>query len=233
MADGSWNPNFDPIKSTRPWAADYAEGNSWQYLWLVPQDVPGLMSLLSGEKAFVNKLDTFFTLHAKPNSEVLVDLTGAIGQYAHGNEPSHHIAYLYAYAGQQWKTAEKVRYIMKEFYRDQPDGIIGNEDCGQMSAWYIFSSLGFYPVFPASGNYVIGSPLFDRATIKLGNNKNFTVLTVNNTEKNIYIQQVELNGQEYGKSYIRHQDILNGGTLRITMGNEPNKDFGAPANSRP
>jgi len=233
MTDGSWNPRFDPIKSNKPWAADYAEGNAWQYLWLVPQDVQGLMSLLGGEKEFITKLDTFFSLKASPGEEVLVDLTGIIGQYAHGNEPGHHIAYLYAYAGQQWKTAEKVRYIMKEFYHDQPDGIIGNEDCGQMSAWYIFSSLGFYPVLPASGNYVIGSPLFDRATIRLENNKKFTVETVNNSDNNIYIQKIELNGQEYRKSYIRHQDILNGGTLRITMGNKPNKDFGAPSNSRP
>ncbi len=220
MADGTWNPSFDPLKSTKPLAADYAEGNAWQYLWLVPQDVPGLMALLGGEKSFVEKLDKFFTLKAEATDEVLVDLTGLIGQYAHGNEPSHHIAYLYAYAGQQWKTAEKVRYIMKEFYHDQPDGIIGNEDCGQMSAWYIFSSLGFYPVLPASGNYVIGSPLFDKVTVNLENGKKFVVETVNNSNKNIYIQKVELNGRDYNQSYIRHQDILTGGTLRITMGSK-------------
>ncbi len=147
MSDGTWNPNFDPLISTKPLAADYAEGNAWQYLWLVPQDVPGLIGLLDGEKSFVEKLDQFFTIKAEATDEVLVDLTGLIGQYAHGNEPSHHIAYLYAYAGQQWKTAEKVRYIMNEFYHDQPDGIIGNEDCGQMSAWYIFSSIGFIPCY--------------------------------------------------------------------------------------
>jgi len=233
MTDGSWNPNFDPIKSTKPWAADYAEGNSWQYLWLVPQDVPGLMSLLGGEKAFITKLDTFFSLKAAPSEEVLVDLTGIIGQYAHGNEPSHHIAYLYAYAGQQWKTAEKVRYIMKEFYHDQPNGIIGNEDCGQMSAWYIFSSLGFYPVFPASQEYAMGSPLFDKATINLPEGKKFTVEAVNNSPENIYIQQIELNGKVQLKSTINHHDIVKGGILKIVMGKNPNQNFGASIEKKP
>lgn len=226
MADGSWNPNFDPMKSTKPQAADYAEGNAWQYLWLAPQDVTGLMALLGGEKSFVEKLDKFFRLKAEASDEVLVDLTGLIGQYAHGNEPSHHIAYLYATAGQQWKTAEKVRYIMKEFYHDQPDGIIGNEDCGQMSAWYIFSSLGFYPVFPASGNYVLGSPLFDKATIRLPEGKSFSVDVKNNSPENIYIQQIVLNGKVHSKSTINHQEIIKGGLLKIVMGKSPNRNFG-------
>jgi predicted alpha-1,2-mannosidase len=233
LTNGSWNPNFDPIKSTRPWAADYAEGNSWQYLWLVPHDVKGLIALLGGESAFISKLDTFFSLKPEVTAEVLVDLTGVIGQYAHGNEPSHHIAYLYSYAGQQWKTAEKVRYIMKEFYHDKPDGVIGNEDCGQMSAWYILSSLGFYPVFPASGVYVIGSPIFDKATINLDNGKKFTVSTINNSAANVYIQSIELNGKNYGNSYISHQDIIDGGTMLITMGNKPNYDFGKLQKDRP
>ena len=233
MSDGSWNPVFDPIKSTRPWASDYAEGNAWQYLWLVPQDVPGLISLLGGEKSFSEKLDIFFSLKGEPGDEALVDLTGIIGQYAHGNEPSHHIAYLYNYAGQQWKTAEKVRYIMHEFYNDQPDGVIGNEDCGQMSAWYILSSLGFYPVLPASGIYALGSPLFNKATLKLEDGKKFTIETTHNSDKDIYIQKVELNGKEYKRSYIRHQDIVAGGTLHITMGNMPNKEYGTAVVDRP
>jgi predicted alpha-1,2-mannosidase len=233
MSDGSWNPTFDPIKSTGQWAKDYAEGNAWQYLWLVPQDVPGLMSLQGGEKLFLDKLDKFFSLKGESGEEALVDLTGVIGQYAHGNEPSHHIAYLYNYAGQQWKTAEKVRYIMNEFYNDQPDGVIGNEDCGQMSAWYIFSSLGFYPVMPASGNYVLGSPLFDKATIHLENGKKFTIETIHNSKQDIYIQKVELNGKEYKPSWISHKDILAGGILRITMGSKPNKGFGAAVSNRP
>jgi predicted alpha-1,2-mannosidase len=224
MADGSWNPNFDPLKSTKPFGTDFAEGNSWQYLWLAPQDVPGLINLLGGEKKFAAKLDTFFSI---PLTGDLIDLTGGIGQYAHGNEPSHHISYLYTYAGQQWKTAEKVRYIMKEFYRDNPDGIVGNEDCGQMSAWYIFSALGFYPVFPASGNYVIGSPLFKKAIINLEDGKRFIVESVNNSPGNIYIQRIELNGRNYSKTYIQHTDIINGGRMKIVMGSKPNYSFGA------
>lgn len=226
LSDGSWNPMFDPFKSTKPMAKDYAEGNAWQYLWLAPQDVSGLIHLLGGNDAFNARLDRFFVLSPKDTSEVLVDLTGLIGQYAHGNEPSHHIAYLYAYSGQQWKTAEKVRYIMKEFYHDDPDGVIGNEDCGQMSAWYIFSSLGFYPVFPASGNYVLGSPLFDKATIRLPEGKSFTVEVKNNSPENIYIQQIELNGKVLPKSTINHQDIIKGGNLKLVMGKQPNLNFG-------
>ncbi|MDB5121803.1 MAG: sugar hydrolase [Sphingobacteriales bacterium] len=230
MTDGSWNPVFDAMKSTKPYGTDYAEGNAWQYLWLAPQDVPGLINLLGGEKAFTGKLDTFFSL--APAGD-LVDLTGNIGQYAHGNEPSHHIAYLYNYVGQQWKTAEKTRYIMKEFYHDKPDGIIGNEDCGQMSAWYIFSSLGFYPVFPASGVYAIGSPLFNSATIKLEKGKKFTVESVNNNAENIYIQSIQLNGIQYNKTFINHKDILAGGKMKIIMGNKPNYNFGKLSANRP
>lgn len=220
-SDGSWNPNFSPLTSKKTVARDYAEGNAWQYLWLAPQDVDGLIELLGGEEEFISRLDSFFILDSE-DEEVLVDLTGLIGQYAHGNEPSHHIAYLYAMLGQPWKTAEKVRYIMEEFYKDDPDGVIGNEDAGQMSAWYIFSSLGFYPVFPASLEYVLGSPLFDKATIHLPEGRSFTVETVNNSPENIYIQKVELNGQEYNRPTINHQDIMNGGILRIQMGDSPN-----------
>ena len=232
MADGSWNPKFDPIKSVRPWATDYAEGNAWQYLWLAPQDVKGLMRLLGGRETFVKKLDTFFSL-PPDSSEALIDLTGIIGQYAHGNEPSHHVAYLYTFAGQQWKTAEKVRYIMNEMYHDRPDGIIGNEDCGQMSAWYIFSSLGFYPAYPASGKYIFGSPLFNQATIQLENGKTFTVNTVNNGLDKPYIQKVKLNGKAYTESYILHEDILKGGLLEIEMGSKPNYSFGTGEENRP
>ncbi|MDR1609927.1 MAG: GH92 family glycosyl hydrolase, partial [Candidatus Symbiothrix sp.] len=233
-ANGSWNPVFDPLKSKRPYATDYAEGNAWQYLWLVPQDLSGLIELLGGEAAFIDRLDQFFSLDSNPNDpDVLIDLTGQIGQYAHGNEPSHHIAYMYAYAGRQWKTARLVRKIMKEFYRDQPDGIIGNEDCGQMSAWYIFSSLGFYPVLTASGDYVFGSPLFDKATVSLENGKKFTVEAVNNSSENIYIQSVELNGKNYPFTFITHRDILNGGVLKFTMGKNPNYKYGKDPVYRP
>jgi len=212
---------FDPIISKRSFAKDYAEGNAWQYLWLAPHDVPGLIELLGGNNMFITRLDSFFTISLEDDEEVLVDLTGIIGQYAHGNEPSHHIAYLYASAGQQWKTAEKVRYIMKEFYNDDPDGVIGNEDCGQMSAWYVFSALGFYPLFPASQEYLFGSPLFDRATIQLPGGKSFTVETENNSAENIYIQQIELNGKTYNKNTINHREIMNGGLLKFVMGSNP------------
>lgn len=219
-SDGTWPEKFDPVKSTKAWARDYAEGNAWQYLWLVPHDPQGLMELLGGRDIFVKRLDEFFALPSD-KEEALVDLSGLIGQYAHGNEPSHHIAYLYNFAGQPWKTAEKVRYIMKEFYHDAPDGLIGNEDCGQMSSWYAFSSLGFYPVFPASGKYVFGSPLFDKATIKLPGGKTFTVIAENGGPENIYIQDIKLNGRRYTRSYIDHMDIVKGGTLVFMMGKSP------------
>jgi len=230
MTDGSWNPDFDPLKSTKPYGTDFAEGNCWQYLWLAPQDVPGLINLLGGEKKFTAKLDTFFSI---PLTGDLVDLTGGIGQYAHGNEPSHHIGYLYTYVGQQWKTAEKIRYIMKAFYHDDQNGIVGNEDCGQMSAWYVFSALGFYPVFPASTNYVIGSPLFKKATINLDGGKNFIVESENNSAANIYIQRIELNGKNYNKTFIQHADIMKGGRMKIVMGKNPNYNFGMLPADRP
>lgn len=230
LANGEWTPNFDPLRANN---SIYAEGNAWQYLWLVPQDVNGLIKLLGGEDGFNKRLDSLFSLETPADSKGLADITGTIGQYAHGNEPSHHIAYLYAYSGRQWKTAEKLRYIMKEMYHDKPDGIIGNEDCGQMSAWYIFSSLGFYPVFPASEKYVIGSPLFDQATIHLPGGKKFTVDIINNSSKNIYVQRMELNGQQHSHAYIYHREIMNGGTLKIIMGAKPNIDFAKNKKDQP
>ena len=233
MSDGSWNPVFDPIKSIKPWASDYAEGNAWQYLWLAPHDIEGLKEVLGGEKIFEDRLNTFFSLDSKSDPDALPDLTGCIGQYAHGNEPSHHITYLYAYLGKQWKTAELTHHIMQEFYHDQPDGIIGNEDCGQMSAWYIFSSLGFYPVYTASDEYVMGSPLFDRATINLENGRQFIVETVDGSPDNKYIQSMTLNGKEHKYSYITHSDIMNGGILKIKMDSKPNYNFGKDNEYRP
>lgn len=232
-ADGTWNPVFGPDKSTRPWINDYSEGNAWQYLWLAPQDIKGLMTLMGGEKAFISRLDSTFSLKMDIGNESVADLTGLIGQYAHGNEPGHHITYLYAFAGEQWKTAEKVRYIMKNFYHDQPEGIIGNEDCGQMSAWYAFSALGFYPVYPASGKYVIGSPMVKKATLNLSGGKKFVVEAVNNSPENIYIQRLELNGKPYQNSYLLHSDLIKGGALKMFMGNQPNKDFGKLKENRP
>ena len=225
MSDGSWNPVFDPLKSTRPWIKDYTEGTAWQYLWLAPHDVSGLVSLFGGRDAFADLLDTFFTLDVD-NGEVLVDLTGCIGQYAHGNEPSHHIAYLYNYIGQQWKTARLVRRIMDEFYTDRPDGLIGNEDCGQMSAWYIMSSMGLYPVFGPSCEYAVGSPVFDNVKIALPDGGVFEIEVTGNSPDNIYVQGIELNGSPLDICFVPHDSIVDGGKLTIRMGSRPNYKYG-------
>lgn len=232
MADGSWRSPFNPISSQHR-ADDYCEGNAWQYTWLVPQDVSGLVELFGSEDNFINKLDSLFTIESVKVEGASADISGLIGQYAHGNEPSHHITYLYAYVGQQWKTAEKVREIFETMYSDQPDGLSGNEDCGQMSAWYILSSMGFYPVNPANGNYVFGSPLFDEVQIKLPEGKTFKIVAENNSSDNIYIQSVELNGAPYTKSYISHATVMEGGELKFLMGDTPNKEFGKARADRP
>ena len=232
-ADGSWNPVFEPGRTSHPWIDDYSEGNAWQYTWLAPQDVDGLITLLGGDQAFIERLDRLFTEKVLPDPAAPPDIAGLIGQYAHGNEPGHHTTYLYAYAGAQWKTAEKVRYILKNMYQPTIDGISGNEDCGQMSAWYIFSSIGFYPVFPASGAYVLGSPLFDKVTIDLSPGRQFILEAVNNGPENIYIQSAEWNGKKIDRTWIRHSELMKGGRLRVVMGKEPNKAFGQAPGSRP
>ena len=188
---------------------------------------------MGGEKRFDKRLDSLFALQAPPDPNAPPDIAGLIGQYAHGDEPGHQTIYLYSYTGRQWQTAEKARYILQNLYRDSVDGLSGNEDCGQMSAWYIFSSLGFYPVYPAGGLYVFGSPLFDKATLHLQGGKTFTVETLNNSPSHPYIQSVTLNGEPYHRSYILHQTILDGGVLRFTMGEQPNKAFGSVAADRP
>jgi predicted alpha-1,2-mannosidase len=232
MSDGSWATPYDPMQAIHM-VGDFSEGNGWQYTFFVPQDPEGLIDLFGGDEKFIAKLDKFFVIQGDMGEQASIDITGLIGMYAHGNEPSHHVAYLYAFAGQQWKTAEKVRYILTNFYTNKPDGLIGNEDCGQMSAWYVMSSLGFYPVNPSNGVYVFGSPLFDKATLKLPDGKTFTVEAINNSKENIYIQSVELNGKAYSKSYINHKDIMNGGVLKFVMGNTPNYKFGAAISDRP
>jgi predicted alpha-1,2-mannosidase len=232
LSDGTWRADFNPYKSIHM-EDDYVEGNAWQYTWLVPHDVEGLINLFGSENSFANKLDSLFTVKSELNEGASIDITGMIGQYAHGNEPSHHILYLYPFIGQQWKTAEKVRQVFNSFYKATPDGLIGNEDCGQMSAWYIFSSLGFYPVNPVNGMFVFGSPIADEASIALNNGKNFKIIAINNNNQNKYIQSIKLNGKRYTKSYIMYNDIMNGGLLEYTMGNKPNKDFGSERNDRP
>jgi predicted alpha-1,2-mannosidase len=227
-----WRTPFSPFES-RHRKDDYTEGNAWQYTWLVPQDVEGLMALQGGEQPFIKKLDSLFIAKGNMGAEASNDISGLIGQYAHGNEPSHHITYMYSYAGQPWKTAQKVRYILKNFYTNKTDGIIGNEDVGQMSSWYVFSSLGFYPLNPANGNYVFGSPLFNEANIKLAGGKSIRMVAHNNSDKNIYIQRVTLNGKSYTKSYITHADLLKGGLLVFEMGNKPNLNWGKLQQDRP
>lgn len=223
--NGSWVTPFNPVHSTHRNDA-YCEGNGWQYTWLVPHDVEGLLSLFGSKEAFTAKLDSLFQVNDDLGDEASPDISGLIGQYAHGNEPGHHTVYLYAYAGQQWKTAEKVDYILSNMYSALPDGLQGNEDCGQMSSWYVFSSLGFYPVNPSNGIYVFGRPVFDKVVLQLPRNKTFRISVINNSKTNRYIQSVELNGTSYAKPYISHQDIINGGELVFTMGNHPNKAFG-------
>ncbi len=230
LEDGSWRTPYDPARSIHT-VGDFCEGNGWQYTFFAPQDPYGLIGLFGGDKPFTAKLDNFFTNNDSMGEGASSDITGLIGQYAHGNEPSHHVAYLYAYAGEQWKTAEKVRFIMDEFYTDKPDGIIGNEDCGQMSAWYLLSSMGLYQVNPSDGIFVFGRPCFKKVEMKVRGGKTFTVEAPNNNKENIYIQKVYLNGKPYNKSYITYDDIINGSTLKFVMGKKPNKNFGkAPAN---
>jgi len=231
-SDGSFKTPYDPFRSIHE-KGDFTEGNGWQYTWLVPQDVEGLIKLMGGDEPFTKKLDSLFEAKSDMGAEASPDISGLIGMYAHGNEPSHHVTYMYTYAGNQWKTAEKVRQVIKDFYTAKPDGLAGNEDVGAMSSWFVLSSVGFYPVNPAKGLYVFGSPLFDKASLQVQGGKIFTVQTINNSAENKYIQSITLNGKAYTKSYIRHADILKGGTLTIKMGNKPNYDFGKPAADRP
>ncbi|EHQ25790.1 GH92 family glycosyl hydrolase [Mucilaginibacter paludis] len=223
--DGNWVTPFNPLSYGGNGGSPYTEANAWQYSWYVPQNVPGLINLMGGNKAFTAKLDTFFTLANKPG-DVNGNASGFIGQYAHGNEPSHHIAYLYDYAGEPWKTQYYVSKVLNELYNNSSSGYAGNEDCGQMSAWYIFSSMGFYPVNPANGIYAIGSPILKAAAITLPNGKTFSVSVKNPGKPNIYIQSVKLNGKPYTKTYITQNDIISGGRLEFIMGTKPNKSWG-------
>ncbi|WP_423147992.1 GH92 family glycosyl hydrolase [Rubrolithibacter danxiaensis] len=232
ISANEWRTPFNPFQSVHM-KSDFTEGNAWQYTWLVPQDVEGLIELLGGETAFTKKLDSLFIVQGDLGKEASPDISGLIGQYAHGNEPGHHITYLYAYTGEPWKTADKVRYIMDSLYTDKYDGLSGNEDVGQMSAWYVFSALGFYPVNPANGMYVFGSPLINSAVIKTGDGKSFSIRVKNNTPENKYIQGITLNGKSYSKSYILHKDIVNGGNLVIEMGSKPSGNWGVSHEDRP
>ncbi|HEY0297701.1 MAG TPA: GH92 family glycosyl hydrolase [Arachidicoccus sp.] len=231
MSDGKYREPFNPFHSVQG-GNDYTEGNAWQYIWLVPQDVHGLINEFGSDESFVNKLDSLFVVTGNLGENAPPDISGLIGMYAQGDEPEHHVPYMFAYAGQQWKTAEKIHEIETKFYTDAKNGLCGNDDCGQMSAWYVASALGFYQVNPANGMYVFGTPMFDKTTISV-NDKLFAVTAKNLSDTNIYIQSVELNGKDYLKSYISYKDIMNGGTLVFTMGATPNKNFGTNPSVRP
>jgi predicted alpha-1,2-mannosidase len=232
-ADGTWREPFDPRELVWP---DYTEATSWNYTWFVPQDVPGLIQLMGGDEKFLAKLDKMYA----ENSGLLAnipDLTGLIGQYVHGNEPCHHIPYLPNYAGAPWKTQERVRQIMKQLYNNTPGGCCGNDDCGQMAAWYVLSAMGFYSVSPASGVYVLGSPVVDKATVHLDpqhqKGGQFTITAEDNSPTNVYVQSATLNGKPLTRSWISHAELVAGGDLVLKMGPKPNPDWGKRPEDRP
>ena len=223
LSDGSWKTPFDPssLAHAESNGGDYTEGNAWQYTWQVQHDIPGLIKLFGGEKPFLKKLDQFFTLKLESN---LSDVTGLIGQYAHGNEPSHHVAYMYALAGRPSRTQELIREIFDTQYKPTVDGLCGNDDCGQMSAWYMLSAMGFYPVNPVSAQYVFGAPQMPKITVHLQNGKTFTVIADGISKDNKYVDYILLNGKKYTKSYIDHTTIMNGGTLTYKMTSKKKHD---------
>lgn len=229
--NGAWLTPFDPREVNN----HFTEANSWQYSFFAPQDVNGHIKLLGGDEKYCAKLDELFSESASTTGRTQVDITGLIGQYAHGNEPSQHIAYLYSYAGKPWKTQEMVNKIASTLYSSAPDGICGNDDCGQTSAWFVMSSMGFYQVCPGRADYILGSPMFDKVIITLENGKKFTIVSkgIKNGERDIYIQSATLNGIPYNKAWFTHSDILSGSTLEFKMGERPNMNFGSAPVERP
>lgn len=222
-SEGNWRTPFNP-KASNHRNDDYCEGNAWQWTWFVPHDVEGLVELMGGEDAFVGKLDSLFTADSTIEGDLVsADISGLIGQYAHGNEPSHHVIHLYNYANCPWKTQELIDRVLKEQYRNAPDGLSGNEDCGQMSAWYVLNSMGFYQVCPGKPVYSIGRPIFDRVDVSLPDRKVFSVVTKNNSGENKYIESATLDGRPLDEPFLTHQDIAGGGTLEIVMTAKPTK----------
>ena len=230
-SQGRWRTPFNPFHAVHR-QDDYTEGNAWQYTWLVPHDVHGLVSLFPSEQRFVEKLDSLFIVEGDLGEGASPDISGLIGQYAHGNEPSHHILYMYNYVGQPWKGARLIRQVLRRFYHADFDGLSGNEDVGQMSAWYVLSAMGLYQVEPAGGKYIIGSPQFTEVTMQVGGGKTFTVRATGNSDDNIYVQRALLNGRPYTKSYIMYADIVRGGTLELVMGPQPSS-WGTAKKDRP
>jgi predicted alpha-1,2-mannosidase len=220
---GNWKEPFDPLSTL---GQGYIEGNAWNYSLYVPQDINGFIKLIGGKEKLISWIDSLFSMEIPEKyfteSEDVTRI-GAIGNYIHGNEPSHHIPYLYCYAGEPWKTQERIHEIMKEMYKNTTDGLCGNDDCGQMSAWYIFSALGFYPVTPGSNEYIIGSPFIKEATINLENGNKFKIIAQNYSGKNIYIENISLNNEKINRCFITHNEIIEGGELKFLMTDKPNK----------
>ena len=232
-SDGKFTDPFDPLSTS---GQGYIEGNAWNYSLYVPQDIKGFINIIGGNEKLISWLDSLFTMEVSEKSIAeSEDITksGMIGNYVHGNEPSHHVAYMYVYAGEPWKTQERVHQIMSTMYKPNPHGLCGNDDCGQMSAWYIFSALGFYPVTPGSNEYVIGSPGINEAIINLENGKTFRIISENLSGQNIYIKEIFLNGEKINRSYITHQEIINGGELKFIMSNKPDKNYALDKSSMP
>ncbi len=228
---GNWRTPFNPhAYDDNSRANDFTEGTSWQYSWFVPHDVPGLIALMGGREKFATKLDALFTFK-NTEAKGLEDVQGRIGEYFHGNEPSHHIIYLYCYAGQPWKAAQRLHEVVRTQYGNQPDSLSGNDDCGQMSAWYLFTVMGFYPVCPASDYYVLGSPGVKRAVLHLSRGSTFTMTARDLSDENIYVQSVRLNGKAWDSPFLPFDAVRDGGTLEFTMGPRPNEHWGT--NGRP
>lgn len=216
-SEGRWLEPFSPYFADHT-NSPYIEGNAWQWLWFVPHDVYGLVDLMGGREAFIAKLDSLFTVSSKiEGGNASADIAGLIGQYAHGNEPSHHIAYLYNYISQPWKTQEKIDQILDTLYHNSPDGLAGNEDCGQMSAWYILSAMGFYQVCPGEPVYTIGRPLFDEVTVNLENGKKLKIIAKNNSKENKYVKSFTINGEKREKLFFTHDEISNGAEIIFEM----------------
>ncbi len=234
LSNGQWATPFDPraMGHSAQWR-DFTESNAWQATFLNQHDLYGYMDLFGGRDHFVAKLDELFTTSSELPADAPPDIDGMVGQYAHGNEPSHHVAYLYAYAGQPYKTQAMVRRLLREQYHDARNGLSGNEDCGQMSAWFVLSALGLYAVDPVSANYVLGSPLFKRAELDVGNGRTLRIVAHGNSPANVYIQSARWNGKPYTRSWLRHADLAAGGTLELEMGPKPNTAFGAGKDDLP
>ncbi|HWH69061.1 MAG TPA: glycoside hydrolase family 92 protein, partial [Candidatus Sulfotelmatobacter sp.] len=236
-ADGSWCEPFDPSE----WGGPFTEGCSWHWTWSVFQDVPGLIHLMGGDKAFAAKLDAVFTApnsfkpgtYGGPIHEMTEMAALDMGQYAHGNEPIHHMIYLYNYVGQPWKAQARVRTVMTRLYQATPDGFCGDEDTGQTSAWYVFSALGFYPVCPGDTNYLLGSPLFKRATLTLPKGKTFTLSAQHSGPQTPYINGATLNGKPFNRTYLAHDEIVNGGEMTFDMVSAPNYKWAVGLEARP